>query len=183
MPRPVNQSRVNPNRQSQRATLRTLGWILICVGVPFFLVGVTSFFGAFNNMGAGFPDKFWCAFVGLPLIGFGIGMLKLGYLEPITRYVAGEVTPVGTDALAQIAEDGKGSARQLAQAVGEGLRAQAASEVQCPKCGEANEADARFCDDCGAPLGRIACAGCGHSNDANARFCNRCGQQFTSRAT
>ncbi|MBI3515609.1 MAG: AAA family ATPase [Proteobacteria bacterium] len=37
--------------------------------------------------------------------------------------------------------------------------------------------DARFCGDCGAPLG-LRCAGCGHDNLPGKRFCSQCGAAF-----
>jgi Double zinc ribbon len=181
---PGTGNRVNPRAPSQRSTLRAFGWLLVCAGAPLTIIGLVSFFTSFNNPGtAGMPQYFWCAFIGLPLVAIGVRLLKIGYLGSIARYVAGETMPVGTDALGQIAEHGKDSVRELARAVGEGLRSRAESEVPCPHCGEGNDPDARFCDDCGAPLGRGAmCAGCGHANDAAARFCNRCGKPLASAA-
>lgn len=186
---PAGQSgRINPNQETHRAALRTFGWLMVCAGVPLTLLGGVSFFGSFGSFGSGasasFPGYFWCAFVGLPLVGIGIGLLKAGYMGSIARYVAGEVAPVSTDVLEHMAEQGKGSVRKLAQAVGEGLRAQAEAEVLCPGCGEGNEPDAKFCDGCGAALAtRQVCAACGHANDAAARFCNRCGKDLAGPVT
>jgi predicted amidophosphoribosyltransferase len=35
--------------------------------------------------------------------------------------------------------------------------------------------DAVFCKGCGMRLSRKACRSCGKSNDADARFCDQCG--------
>ena len=43
----------------------------------------------------------------------------------------------------------------------------------CPACQSANEADARFCEQCGHPL-EISCPACGSVTKAGARFCRRC---------
>ena len=46
--------------------------------------------------------------------------------------------------------------------------------MQCASCQYANAEEARFCAQCGAPLGR-ACVSCGASVDATHRFCQNCG--------
>ncbi len=103
-----------------RGALRGLGFFLVVVGGIFALVGLVDFFSAFG--GRGFPTKFWCAFVGLPMIGIGISCLKAGYLGAIGRYVAGETTPVASESVKYIAEELRPTARRYA----EDLRAAAA---------------------------------------------------------
>lgn len=44
----------------------------------------------------------------------------------------------------------------------------------CDACGASNDADARFCEDCGAPQSR-RCPGCDITVRPNARFCKGCG--------
>ena len=44
----------------------------------------------------------------------------------------------------------------------------------CASCGTSNEADARFCEGCGALLDR-SCGSCGARASASARFCRSCG--------
>ncbi|GAY17506.1 AAA family ATPase [Mycobacterium sp. shizuoka-1] len=44
----------------------------------------------------------------------------------------------------------------------------------CASCGTVNEADARFCESCGAALQR-SCGACGIAASATARFCRACG--------
>lgn len=47
--------------------------------------------------------------------------------------------------------------------------------AECPHCGDAgNEADARFCKKCSAPLKPWRCHKCGRVNDIDASFCVRC---------
>jgi membrane protease subunit (stomatin/prohibitin family) len=54
-----------------------------------------------------------------------------------------------------------------------------AAKVACPKCGAANLANAKFCNDCGAKMetaGQTApCPKCGAQVQAGAKFCNECG--------
>jgi len=47
--------------------------------------------------------------------------------------------------------------------------------VKCPWCQQENRPAAKFCEGCGAQLGR-ACAGCGAELSAAARFCSECGR-------
>jgi len=47
--------------------------------------------------------------------------------------------------------------------------------VGCPRCGQENPGEARFCVHCGAQLA-VSCPGCGTALPAGARFCPRCGR-------
>ncbi|HEX6762404.1 MAG TPA: adenylate/guanylate cyclase domain-containing protein [Gaiellaceae bacterium] len=53
--------------------------------------------------------------------------------------------------------------------------------MTCPACGAANEADARFCNECGASLAS-GCPACGVVNAAGARFCKGCGAPLGAAA-
>ena len=44
----------------------------------------------------------------------------------------------------------------------------------CSNCGSENEADARFCNECGAPQ-EAGCPSCGVANKPTAKFCRSCG--------
>jgi len=46
--------------------------------------------------------------------------------------------------------------------------------MNCPKCGHENAVDAKFCEECAAPLGR-ACSNCGSRVSSTAKFCPQCG--------
>jgi class 3 adenylate cyclase len=50
----------------------------------------------------------------------------------------------------------------------------------CASCGTANDEDARFCEGCGAALGRT-CGTCGVEANATARFCRACGAPLDDR--
>ncbi len=52
------------------------------------------------------------------------------------------------------------------------------SNRHCPKCGAANLAASRFCNDCGAKMEAVQnspCGKCGAQLPAAAKFCNECG--------
>jgi len=53
--------------------------------------------------------------------------------------------------------------------------------MNCSSCGRANPEDARFCEQCGAALGR-ACPRCGLAVAAGSRFCRRCGADLAGLA-
>jgi class 3 adenylate cyclase len=48
--------------------------------------------------------------------------------------------------------------------------------MKCPYCLQDNGAPAKFCEHCGAPLGR-ACAACGDPLSPSSKFCPACGYQ------
>jgi class 3 adenylate cyclase/tetratricopeptide (TPR) repeat protein len=54
--------------------------------------------------------------------------------------------------------------------------------MKCPRCGEENRPDRRFCGQCGASLA-LACAACGFSNDPGEKFCGGCGQPLGGATT
>jgi len=54
-----------------------------------------------------------------------------------------------------------------------------AATVACPKCGTANPADAKFCNNCGAKLGgTVKCPKCATENAVGAKFCSNCGTEL-----
>ncbi|MCI0378685.1 MAG: zinc ribbon domain-containing protein [Gemmataceae bacterium] len=166
---------IDPQHSQQRSALRVLGPIVAGIGLILTIIGFASFFASFGDMTS--PRYFWCAFVGLPILGIGIAICKAAFLGAITRYMANEVAPVGKDVVNYMAEGTKGAVRDIAGAVGEGLRGDAKAGTRCRKCNEPNDADASFCKACGVALPKFKpCPGCGERNDADARFCDRCGK-------
>jgi hypothetical protein len=145
------------DQQRVRSFLRIGGWVALLAGLVLAAAGFIDFFSAFGTFQM--PRNFWMAFVGLPLMGIGASMLRAGYLGPASRYVAGEVTPTIHDTLG---------------ALGVGPR-----RLTCPSCGGDNAPDARFCDDCGAPM-RRTCPSCGGDNAPDARFCDDCGRELAA---
>jgi hypothetical protein len=116
------------------------------------------------------PDRFWMCFVGMPIAIAGIWATRFGYLGAAARYVAGETAPVARDTVNYVLDGTKETIREVAQAV----RGEGGKDVACPTCGHGNDADAKFCDECGTAL-RRACPKCGDLNAADAKFCDDCG--------
>ncbi|MHC4985003.1 MAG: zinc ribbon domain-containing protein [Planctomycetota bacterium] len=194
---------IDPGHAGTRSVLKTVGPLMILVGAIFAIIGMVSFFSSFNRAGrdfgspplssdspfdsvrstersSGMPQYFWCAFIGLPMVGFGIMVTKYAYMGRVARYVAGEVAPVAKDTLNYMADGVKESVRELAGAVGEGMRSGGGEPqqlVRCNKCNATNDVDANFCNDCGAALSKTkTCPGCSELNDPDARFCDNCGK-------
>jgi class 3 adenylate cyclase/tetratricopeptide (TPR) repeat protein len=53
--------------------------------------------------------------------------------------------------------------------------------MKCPKCQHDNAANAKFCEQCAAPLGQV-CADCGSPVSSTAKFCPQCGHSLKRAA-
>jgi hypothetical protein len=122
-------------------------------------------------------------------MGVGGALCKFAFLGAVSRYVAGETAPVAKDTFNYLADGTKDGVRDIAGAIGQGLSAGLGTAaggtekivLRCHKCNHTNDADARFCDQCGAPLEKTKpCPGCGELNDPDARFCDNCGREFSA---
>ena len=50
--------------------------------------------------------------------------------------------------------------------------------VECQKCGSQNDANAKYCINCGAKItAERKCAGCGQVLEENAKYCQECGRK------
>src|ERR671923_2465387 len=59
-------------------------------------------------------------------------------------------------------------------AVAAGERARVSIRMNCPRCGAAVQANARFCSECGNALS-ASCRNCGSALQPGAKFCTECG--------
>ncbi|MBV9124043.1 MAG: zinc ribbon domain-containing protein [Planctomycetes bacterium] len=145
--------KLDPRHSTTRTALRILGPTLAGIGLLFTIFGFGSFFSSFGTFEP--PRYFWCAFVGLPLLWAGIVLCMLAFYGSIARYYVGEAAPVMKDTFNYLAEGTKGGVRTTAQAVGEGWSEGLSSvtpKATCPHCHQANDADAKFCKNCGAAM-------------------------------
>lgn len=116
----MNENRTqSPGHETFRTFLRVAGPVTMLVGLAFTFVGLASFFSALGSFEQ--PRYFWCAFVGMPLVIFGIGMTKFGYLGAIYRYIAAETTPVARDVFNDLGEGIGPGVKAVSKAVSEGL--------------------------------------------------------------
>ena len=172
---------IDPRGAETRAALRVVGLCMVTVGAVMTAIGLISFFSAFATFGP--PRYFWCAIVGLPLLGFGLQLSGLGFLGAFTRYVSGQTAPVHRDTFNYLAEGTRGGVQTIAGAAAEGFaagtRAQGGvADRLCPQCQSPNASGARFCEQCGTALAPRACPRCRHENESAARFCTQCGCQL-----
>ena len=143
------------DQAARRTIARVVG--IACMGTALVLIAiaVTDLFRAASSEDLGAePTKFWLFFLALPFFAVGGFALQAGFLWASARYAAGELAPTAREALRYLDRDTAGQ--------------------RCAACGSSNDAAARFCDDCGQPLGRT-CPGCRTSNAGDARFCADCG--------
>ncbi len=161
-----------------RGVMQVVGPLMVVVGGLFALIGLGSFFSSFGSFEP--PRFFWCAFIGLPMVGIGLSICKVAYLGSIQRYVASETAPVARDTFNYMVDGTQDSVKTLSRSVAEGLRdgmgAKEDDTVACSQCGDLNASDANFCNGCGSPLTHTqTCGRCNEENDAAAKFCDRCG--------
>src|SRR5688572_28564613 len=162
---------INPGHHEVRALFRMIGPAMALIGLLFVVIGFSSFFATFSSFEP--PRFFWCAFVGIPLLGVGLMISKFAYMCTVFRYMAGETAPVGKDVANYMVAGTKDSIRDVATAVGEGFavagRGQNTRAAQCPQCGAANDESATFCHVCGAPMYKSRrCEKCGEVNNSQS---------------
>lgn len=146
-----DEERIDPHHLRRRSGLRVLGVTLAVLGLLFTATGFVSFFTAFGTFEP--PRYFWCAFVGLPLLGVGLGICQFAFLGSFSRFVAGEAAPVQRDTFNYLAEGTQPGVRSLARAAAEGISEGLARPAgTCPQCHQPTAPGAKFCSQCGAAL-------------------------------
>jgi hypothetical protein len=125
-------------RQAQYRTLfRVLGVVLLVGGAVTCVWGFASFMGSDDFPGASTVVAFMGGFL---VAAIGLMFLQWGFMGAAARYGAGETMPVVKDSATYLS-DGEGI-------LGVGRTA----GPFCSTCGVRNDADAKFCDSCGAAL-------------------------------
>lgn len=145
-----------------RSKMRAAGPAIVALGLLFMGVGLISIFSAMGDGGP--PRQFWCMFVGMPLLGVGMSICKFAYMGAVTRYMAGEVAPVGKDVVKYMVDGTKDSIRDVAAAVADGMHSADVDQeefdeappvhvkVRCRKCRALNDEMAKFCNQCAAEI-------------------------------
>lgn len=116
---------MNPNplqsarHEGIRTFLRVAGPVIALIGVLFTITGISSFFASFGGFEP--PRYFWCAFVGMPLLGIGFVLAKFGYLGSFLRYMAAESAPVAKDVVNYMGENTQPGFKAVAKAITEGV--------------------------------------------------------------
>lgn len=158
-----------------RGGLRAGAVVCVVAGAVLLLIGGSEFLMAFVRFGEGRDPSMGRMILMLPgLLLFGVGgqMAMVGWMGALSKYAVREQAPAAAEGINRVGVAASPGIRAAAGAIGAGLRDGAGAS--CPACGSAQDADASFCDDCGARMARV-CAGCGAAADADARFCDACG--------
>ena len=149
-----------------KLAFKITGPLLLIAGLAFAITGFVDVISTMSNM-SGMPSKFWCFFVGFPLIAVGAAITSMGFRREMASYAMRESAPVFNEAGKEI----QPGVRAIADAVKN-------SDVRvCPSCGAENDKDSAFCKKCGAPLVK-KCPSCGADLDADAEFCDKCGTKL-----
>lgn len=109
----------SPNHNRIRNRLRVAGLVCLAIGAIFEIVGLISFFSAFN--GFGHPRFFWCCFVGMPFLFAGIVMCQFGFMGAVSRYLMAEQAPVAKDGINYMAENTQDAVKTIARSATEGI--------------------------------------------------------------
>lgn len=155
----------------QRTKFKVLGFLFLIPGLICMLIAFVDFFSAMNSFEG--PDKFWLFFVGMPLIFVGLTCLRLGYMGQMARYTSSQISPVVKDTANYLID---GTKDEIIDVVN-GIRGTKETKKECPSCGEKNDHDALFCDNCGAKLSK-ACSRCETINESDAKYCKKCGNRL-----
>ena len=149
-----DESKLDPGHSTSRQFLRMLGPTTAALGLLLTVIGFGSFLSSFGSHEM--PRYFWCAFIGLPLLGVGVAMSQFGFLGSFICYVSGETAPVQKDTFNYLAHGTREGVKTLASAVGEGLAEGIGKDRQavkrCLSCDHENDSDAKFCKNCGSSL-------------------------------
>lgn len=149
-----------------KLAFKILGPVILVAGVVFAIIGFADLASSMKEM-SGMPSKFWCFFVGFPLIAVGGALTTMGFRRELASYAMRESAPVFNDA-GQIIKPGVSA---IADAV------KNSDKTVCPSCGFENDKDSSFCKKCGTALSK-KCPYCGADLDADAVFCDKCGKKL-----
>lgn len=150
-----------------KKSLKIIGAVLALCGLVLTVIAFVSFFSAFNDPEGGMPKLFFLAFVGMPMLGIGAAMLSFAFHREVGRYVKNESMPFVKEAGEELAP----TVGKIADAV------RGKSTVKCAYCHTDNDADGKFCKNCGKLLGKT-CEYCGATVDSDSEFCKNCGRKL-----
>ncbi|MFM7132610.1 MAG: hypothetical protein ACKO0V_24985 [bacterium] len=116
-----------PGHEKVLKILRVAGPLIVVVGLVFMVIGLADFFSGDIP-----PQKFWCLFVGMPVMFVGLVICKFAFMGSILRFTMSQVTPVIKDTMRDMApataevtnymaENTKDAVKTMAKAVTEGV--------------------------------------------------------------
>lgn len=160
------------DREETKRKIRKLGKLLTIIGGILTLIGFIDFFSSMGS--TNMPTLFVLSFIGLPILGVGIVLLKFGYLKEVSSYVASQTAPVAKDVANYMLD---GTREEFSKTVKSVFGKENDNQIKCPNCNSSIDLDAKFCDQCGKELMK-KCDKCGGFNDSDSKFCKSCGTRL-----
>ena len=185
--------------------LTIVGVILLVVGVILLIKGFKNFTSlsgmdvnhVFNEgqsrvgymAGGGF-----CAVIGLAMCVVGIRLILVAHAREIAAFGASTIAPVAGETAGymvnavtpSISKAVETMSESIAKGVSKGKNENVKAtenlakekQLKCPKCGELNDVDAKFCNNCGVKFKQVRfCNKCGKKLSNDDKFCSSCGEK------
>ena len=140
--------------------LRITGFILTPLGAICEIVGTINFMIASQNFEQ--PSLFFLLIIGMPLLAVGIMCLLFSYMREMTNYTIDETADARRKHIRIIKDEVKNFVDD---------------PIYCPKCNHSNKKEAKFCEQCGAPL-VSTCQNCGGEINPDSAYCPHCGKKI-----
>ena len=160
--------------KAMKLRLRKIGFICLGIGGLFTIIALIDFFSAFNGYGS--PSLFFLFFLSFPLIFVGLVCLKFGYMGAVSSYVASQTAPVVKDVTNYMLDGTREEVGKTFKHVVNSIKGTTEEKI-CPKCNTSQDANAKFCDNCGTALAKV-CNKCNEENDSDAMYCKNCGNRL-----
>lgn len=166
---------VNKDYSKATKVMRFFGIIILIIGLTLVVISVMNLF---SNTGL-----FFLGFIGIPLIFVGSVLSMFGFMKKSSSFFASQTAPVQKDVTNYLLRGTRKEVSETAKEIIENTNLsknnslESGKTVKCPRCGEMNDTDAKFCDNCGCSLVKV-CSKCGNQNDLDAKYCSKCGERL-----
>lgn len=124
--------------------------------------------------------------IGFGLTFYGVYALFFAHARDIAAFGASSIAPVVNDTVNYVADNTApavnkaigGLAENITSGIVKGKQATSKKKV-CSKCQQTNDANAKFCDNCGEKLQtENICPNCGEKLEEKTKFCPNCGNKI-----
>ena len=102
--------------QKTKKKLSKIGTILLCIGIPFAIIGfVTTFVIHSEN------NLFFFMFLGMPMIFIGFFLIMTSHMREISAFTAQQQMPIVKEGIEKISPSVGVAAKEIAKGIKEGL--------------------------------------------------------------
>ena len=136
----------------------------------------------------------FCAVIGLAMCVVGIRLILVAHAREIAAFGASTIAPVAGETAGymvnavtpSISKAAETMSESIAKGVSKGKNEKVKAtenlakekQLKCPKCGELNDVDAKFCNNCGVKFKQVMfCNKCGKKLLNDDKFCPSCGEK------